>query len=110
MTKSLPRRRYEQCQVMAQSTLRSAAGRVTRGADLSGCRSTRRDVDFSKKGVNFSFQKTIQIPSKSAYFDQPAIFNTPIIHNLYAVILIFFGFFPVDPLPTRVFCRNTAKK
>jgi hypothetical protein len=34
---------------------------------------------------------------------------TAITSNNYGAITIFSGFFPTDPLPTRVFCRNMAK-
>jgi hypothetical protein len=48
----------------------------------------------------FAISKISQFPSKSTYFDLPAVLNTPIISNIHGAILIYRGFFWVDPLPT----------
>jgi len=50
---------------------------------------------------DFSFSKTFQFPSKDATLATGQIFSTPIILNIYGVILIFTGFFWSNPLPTR---------
>jgi len=58
--------------------------------------------------VHFSFLEIFQFPSKCAVLRPVALTFTPIIPNIYGVIMIFKGIFRADPLPTPIFCRNMA--
>jgi len=61
----------------------------------------RREADF----LDF---KIFKFPSKTANLATGSFFSAPIIPNIHMAISILTGFFPVDPLPTPVFCRNMA--
>lgn len=72
----------------------------------------KRTAVFAKASgeIFFCFSKTFKFSNESTVFDLEEVFVTPVIANSHGAIMIYFEFFRSDPLPTRDFCRNMAKK